>query len=59
MEESMDMSTEDYKDIFYNIWSLHNNQIKVKRFRYLNSLADQLWTIDEYYLDPKWENLWI
>lgn len=51
MGESLGMSyhTEDYKDIFFNLWSTHNNQIKIMR----------LWTIDEFYLDPKWGNLWI
>lgn len=43
------MSTEQYQDLFYNIWLFHDNQIWV--------LANS--EIGEYYLDPKWENLWI
>ena len=43
------MSTEQYQNLFYNIWLLWNNQIRV--------MANN--EIGEYYLDPKWENLWI
>lgn len=43
------MSIGKYQDLFYDIWLFHNNQIRV--------MADN--EIGEYYLDPKWENLWI
>lgn len=55
MGKSLDMSTEQYKDLFYNIWLFHNSRLT----RY-----NQIWIlrhaeIGEYCLDPKWENLWI
>lgn len=47
------MSTEQYQNLFYDIWLFHNNQIWV--------MANN--EIGEYYLDPKflrvWKNLWI
>ena len=41
MGKSMDMSTEQYQDLFHNIWLFHNNQIWV--------MANS--EIGEYYLD--------
>lgn len=49
MGESVDMSTEQYQDLFHNIWLFHDNQIWVMTNN----------EIGEYYLDPKWKNLWI
>lgn len=46
------MSIEQYQNLFYDIWLFHNNQIWVMAN---NKIADRY----EYYLDPKWENLWI
>ena len=43
------MSIGKYQDLFYDIWLFDNNQIWV--------MADN--EIGEYYLDPKWKNLWI
>ena len=54
-ETLLDMSTEQYQDLFYNIWLFHNSRLT----RY-----NQIWIlrhaeIGEYCLDPKWGNLWI
>lgn len=46
------MSTEQYQNLFYNIWLFHNNQIWVIANQDFNKTG-------EYYLDPKWENFWI
>lgn len=46
------MNIRQYQDLFYNIWLFHNNQIWVMTS---NEIGDRY----EYYLDPKWENLWI
>lgn len=46
------MSTEQYQDLFYNIWLFHDNQIWVMANQDFNETG-------EYFLDPKWENLWI
>ncbi len=46
------MSTEQYQDLFYNIWLLHSDQIRMMT----NNKIDERYL---YYLDPKWENLWI
>lgn len=43
------MSTDQYHDLFYNIWLFHSNKIWVM----VNP------DINEYYLDPRWDNLWI
>lgn len=49
MGEFVDMSIDRYQDLFHNIWLFHDNQIWV--------MANS--EIGEYYLDPKWKNLWI
>lgn len=43
------MNTDQYHDLFYNIWLFHNNKIWVIKNPNIN----------EYYLDPNWDNLWI
>ena len=43
------MSIEKYQDLFDDIWLCHSNQIWL--------MTDN--ELDEYYLDSKWENLWI
>ena len=49
MGKSVDMSTEQYQDLFHNIWLFHNVQIWIMKDN----------KAGEYYLNPKWENPWI
>lgn len=46
------MNIGQYQDLFYDIWLFHNNQIWVRGD---NKIGERY----EYYLDPKWKNLWI
>ena len=49
------MSTEQYQDLFYNIWLFHNSRLT--RYNQIWIMKDN--KIGEYYLDLKWKNLWI